>query len=131
MVKHVLYVDDDEDDRMIFSEAFNHEGYEVITLESGKQLFRLLQDPGPVNPCLLIMDINMPQQTGIEVLRLLKSESKYAFLPVVMFSTSVNHLECKECDDYGVDIIVKPGSFDELRETQKLLLKYCEGFQGH
>jgi CheY-like chemotaxis protein len=130
MVKHVLYVDDDEDDRMIFSEAFNHDGYEVVTLESGKQLFRLLEDPGSIHPCLLIMDINMPQQTGIEVLRLLKSDSKYSPLPVVMFSTSINHLECKDCDDYGVDIIVKPGSFEELQQTQTLLLKYCEGFQG-
>lgn len=130
MVKHVLYVDDDEDDRMIFAEAFRHDGYEVITLESGKQLFHLLANPGHIHPCLLIMDINMPQQTGIEVLRVLKSESKYAALPVVMFSTSINHLECRECEEYSVDIIVKPASFDELQETQKLLLKYCEGFQG-
>jgi CheY-like chemotaxis protein len=130
MIKHVLYVDDDEYDRMIFSEAFNHDGYEVITLESGKELFRLLEKRGNIHPCLLIMDINMPQQTGIEVLRVLKSDTRFGLLPVVMFSTSINHLECKECDDYGVDIIVKPGSFDELRETQKLLLKYCEGFHG-
>jgi CheY-like chemotaxis protein len=130
MVKHVLYVDDDEDDRMIFAEAFKHDGYEVITLESGKQLFDLLANPRGIHPCLLIMDINMPQQTGIEVLHVLKSDSKYAVLPVVMFSTSINHLECRECEEYSVDIIVKPSSFDELRETQKLLLKYCEGFHG-
>jgi CheY-like chemotaxis protein len=127
MMKHVLYVDDDEDDRMIFAEAFDKtKGFEVITLESGMQLFSLLNDPRPVHPCLIIMDINMPQHTGIEVMKLLKENSRFKDLPVVLFSTSVNSLECTECKEYGIDIIVKPSSFEELRETQKLLLKYCE-----
>jgi DNA-binding NtrC family response regulator len=49
-------------------------------------------------------------------------------LPVVMFSTSINHLECNECQQYAVDIIEKPSSFDQLRETQKQLLKYCKTY---
>ena len=131
MVKHVIYVDDDDDDRMIFAEAFaEQEGYDVIPLESGKKLFSLLEQPGHINPCLIIMDINMPQQSGIDILRLLKANPEYAVIPVVMFSTSVNNLECRECEQYAVDIIVKPSSFEDLRETQKLLLKYCEGFEG-
>ena len=131
MVKHVIYVDDDEDDRMIFAEAFTeHKGYDIVTLDSGKQLFKLLAEPGHLNPCLIIMDINMPQQSGIDVLRLLKADPEYAVLPVVMFSTSVNNLECRECEQYAVDIVVKPSSFEDLRETQKLLLTYCEGFEG-
>jgi CheY-like chemotaxis protein len=127
MVKHILYVDDDEDDRMIFSEAFEKtNGFDVITVESGRELLSLLREPGTVYPCLIIMDINMPQQTGIETLKMLRSKPEYNSLPVVMFSTSANTLESKECEAYGVDIIVKPSSFDDLRETQKLLLKYCE-----
>jgi DNA-binding response OmpR family regulator len=103
----------------------------VVTLESGTNLFSLLRDPGPVNPCLIILDINMPQQTGIELMKALKTDSAFNQLPVVMFSTSANTLESKECEAYGIDIIVKPSSFEELRETQKLLLRYCEpGFPG-
>jgi CheY-like chemotaxis protein len=125
---YIIYVDDDADDRMIFSEAFDkHQTYRLVTLESGASLFRLLgEKAGTTPPCLIIIDINIPLQSGIEIMQALKNNTRYERIPVVMFSTSATPTERVQCEQYGVDILVKPSSFQELQESQKILLRYCD-----
>lgn len=129
---YIIYVDDDADDRMIFAEAFDPQnGHALYTLDSGASLFQMLEERTVSDaPCLIIIDINIPLQSGIEIMQALKAEEKYNQIPVVMFSTSATPTERVQCEQYGVDILVKPSSFQDLQDAQKKLLGYCAHNSG-
>jgi CheY-like chemotaxis protein len=57
----------------------------------------------------------MPGMTGIELLKILKSDMDYAALPVFIFSTAVDPKGIKEALKLGAaDVIIKPTSFQAL-----------------
>jgi CheY-like chemotaxis protein len=125
--KYIVYVDDDEDDRFIFSQSFEVvEGYRLVAVESGKALFQLLhrmQEKGM--PCLIVCDMNMPQQNGVDVLRELRQERAYDGIPIVMFTTSKNPAEARQCADLGAEVEVKPADMEEFEVVAEKLLRHC------
>jgi hypothetical protein len=64
---YVLYIEDDEDDVLIFTESFKTvSDTPVISLQDASKLLSFLQQSMEGHhPCLLIMDINLPKFTGI------------------------------------------------------------------
>lgn len=125
--KYIVYVDDDEDDRFIFEQSFQKvEDYRFVSVESGQDMFRLLErmsDHGL--PCLIVCDMNMPQQNGVDVLRELRSQSKYESVPIVMFTTSKNPTEVKQCQELGAEVEVKPADMEEFDNVSAMLLQHC------
>src|SRR5690349_12555624 len=72
----VLLLDDDSDDREIFTEAVKETSIpaEVKAVETGTELLEHLQDPAQPNPDIIFLDVNMPTQGGKEVLREIKQD---------------------------------------------------------
>ncbi|MER3465187.1 MAG: response regulator, partial [Chitinophagaceae bacterium] len=84
ILHHLLFVDDDEDDFLIFAEALKEINAEVqVTYLSG---FDQLKNLNRSDFDLIFLDINMPAVNGIECLKRLK-ETNLKNLPVVMYST--------------------------------------------
>src|SRR3954470_19477922 len=88
----VIYADDDADDLELVQDAFKQysNDVEVITFFDGEQALSHLQklnhsDP---EPCLIILDVNMPGLSGKEVLVKLREMEAYSSIPVVLFTTS-------------------------------------------
>jgi DNA-binding response OmpR family regulator len=122
--KLVIYVDDDPEDRMIMEDAFlNVKTHHLMTLPHGNKLLDYLQAQ-PVTASLIILDINMPFLSGLDVLRLLKSESKYRNIPVVMFTTSSSSDDALKAKEYGADLIVKPVSYRDAVKAITGLLEH-------
>jgi CheY-like chemotaxis protein len=125
--KYIVYVDDDEDDRFIFQQSFESvDDYRFVTVESGQELFRLLErmkDHG--YPCLIVCDMNMPMQNGVDVLREIKKKPEYESIPIVMFTTSKNPQEESQCADLGAAVEVKPSDIAEFDEVAEMLLRHC------
>ena len=92
--KFVLCVDDDQDDRLVISEAIRDidPSLEVIEAKNGIEAYQLLQNAKSTSkfPCLVILDINMPMMDGKETLRQIKSDDTLRSLPIVFFTTSAN-----------------------------------------
>ena len=82
--------------------------YDVFTLQSGEKLFKLL---GKVFPDLILLDIEMPDMNGYEVIRRLKGEPRTRWIPVV-FLTAKNDpgSELEGLNLGAVDYIAKPFS---------------------
>ncbi len=81
----VLVVDDDEDIRSIVAEILRDEGYEVDEAENGLEAMRQLTEREE-EPCLVLLDMMMPEMSGNEVLAALSRHHRLAAMPVVVLS---------------------------------------------
>ena len=123
----VLYVDDDDEDRLLLADAIDMVApdYEMKMASDGPEALKYLDNHRHELPCLLILDLNMPGLNGKEIIEIVRNEKGLTQLAIVAFTTSSNPQDRLECQKYGVDMITKPITFTELKETVKLLLSYC------
>lgn len=117
----IILVDDDMTNLTIGKNALS-ELYDVITIPSGKKLFGVL---GTILPDLILLDINMPEMNGYDVIKVLKSEERTMNIPVI-FLTAKNDMdsELNGLTLGAIDYISKPFSPPLLRrriETHLLL----------
>jgi len=115
--KRILLVDDEEGIQLLYREEFEDEGYDVVSAYNGDEAIEIFtQTP----PDLVILDINMPGMSGIEVLRRMKEIN--TDLPVILSSA---YQEYKQ--DFGSwaseEYIVKSANMDELKQAVKKHLK--------
>ncbi len=92
----VLLVEDNPGDIQLTREAFSEMGkaYTLHVVEDGEQALDFLTKPqngaSPVRPDLILLDLNLPKKTGIEVLQVIKTDDRLKSIPVVVLTTS-NH----------------------------------------
>jgi CheY-like chemotaxis protein len=111
---YIVVVDDDKDDRKLILDAFSESGadYTLVTFPEGKAVLEYLQHTQNL-PALILLDINMPCISGLEVLRILKSDNRLKDIPVIIFSTSTSPSDKKLAAGlHAAGYIVKPDSFE-------------------
>lgn len=111
----ILVVDDDLDDLLLLSQAFKDSGHEdpVLFAGSGDIMFEVLDRTKTNLYGLIVLDLNMPGQNGIETLKRLKEHPEYSRIPVVIYTTSRYETEKNICLQSGaIDYITKPNSYD-------------------
>ncbi|MDO8303898.1 MAG: response regulator [Sedimentisphaerales bacterium] len=79
----ILVVEDDEPCLRLFKEYLRKNGYEVIGLDRGGQAVELI---GVLKPAAVVLDINLPDINGFEILRQLKSNAATSEVPVIVCS---------------------------------------------
>jgi len=117
---HVLFVDDDSDESYLFNEALEHSGLNIRLSKAndGNHLLSYLHSEP--TPDMVFMDINMPYKDGLEALSEIRSNSKFANLPLVIYSTSKNEESIEACYQKGADLfVVKPQNFDGMVSVVK------------
>jgi CheY-like chemotaxis protein len=128
-MRTVLCVDDDADDREMVCNAIKEidPSVNVVHAENGKEAIEYLDKGKSSNelPCLVIMDINMPQMDGKEALAYIKKDELSNELPVVILSTSGNALDKLYCANFGVQFITKPNSVLGLWKEIESVLRHC------
>ena len=90
----VLMVEDDEGDVLMTREAFEY--YKISNrlhvVPDGEQALQFLRRTGPYaeapRPGLILLDVNLPRRSGLEVLAELKQDPDLLMIPVVMLTTS-------------------------------------------
>jgi len=109
-LRTVLVVDDDESLRRVTQMQLEEAGYETFTAADGALALRIIEEKAPA---LVVTDLKMPGMSGIELLRLLRSQ--YPDTTVIMitaFGTVQNAVEAMKAGAY--DYITKPIDYDEL-----------------
>ena len=111
---YVLYADNDPEDIDVFREALNkiNPGISLIALSSAEELLNFLQ--GQIIPDLIFLDINMPGMNGLECLKVIRANSKWDNLSIVMFSTSIRSEYSEKYGYPKTTFIVKPNTFIDL-----------------
>ncbi|MCO4781690.1 MAG: response regulator [Candidatus Cloacimonetes bacterium] len=119
----VVYVDDNRLNRFIVEKQLC-QFFSIEVLESGQQLFDLLDN---YIPKVLILDWMMPQISGLDILKRLRSDSKYNSLIVIMLTAKSSKESIVTCLGAGAnDYIVKPPNYDELVARINSLIKQRE-----
>jgi len=110
-MKTIFVVDDNNVNLMSADKALS-EYYQVFTMPSASAMFGLLED---VKPDLILLDIVMPELNGLDTLKLLKSCSRHAEIPVIFLtSRDDNQTESLGFELGAVDFISKPFSHPVL-----------------
>lgn len=106
MDKTILIVDDVEANRLILEDIIGGMGCEPVLAESGKQALALIEK---CRPQLVLTDISMPEMTGYELCKILKSKENTKQIPVV-FISAFDHPEdiVEGLSLGGEDYITKP-----------------------
>jgi UDP-3-O-[3-hydroxymyristoyl] N-acetylglucosamine deacetylase len=110
MKEIILVVDDDARVRESIGDVLRDEGYQVVTAGDGHEAMRRVDEH---DPCLVLLDVWMPDLDGIEVLGRIKAAR--AELPVIVLSGHGNvEMAVKATRMGAIDFIEKPFSIDGL-----------------
>ena len=117
----VLLVEDEPAQREMLAYNLEAEGFDVITADNGEDGLILVDEN---DPDLIVLDWMMPQLSGIEVCRRLKSNSKTRQIPVIMLSARAEEVDRVRGLETGADdYVVKPYSVIELLARVKAHLR--------
>ena len=110
----VLVVEDNEDIRSLLDAVLGLSGYDVVLAENGHEALRLLVDVH-LAPDLAILDVEMPELSGWEVLRSIRDNASTADLPVIVCSVNGSDADLDRGRALGCDgYLQKPFHIDEL-----------------
>ena len=100
-------------------------GFEAKGCSSGKELFAELEKELPK---LILLDIMLPDEDGLTVLRRLRSDDRCASIPVIMATAKGTEFDKVKGLDCGADdYIAKPFGMLEMVARIKAVLRRCEG----
>ncbi len=115
----ILLADDDEDDRLIFTDAFKEIKIKtkVNVVKDGNELMSFLKGPDNDLPDVLFLDLNMPCKSGMECLAEIKSDNRLIDMAIVIYSTSASETDIEETFVKGANVYLqKPNDFDVLKK---------------
>lgn len=113
MSKPVLVIDDDDGVRQIIQISLEASaGWEVLTASSGKEGIAIAQSH-PLD--LILLDVMMPEEDGIEVLQKLQAHSTTTSIPTLFLTAKAQESERQQFMDLGVQgVLIKPFHAREL-----------------
>ncbi len=119
-VTHVVLADDDEDDRLFFTEAFDELKIKtkVETYNDGVDLMDSLMQTDALIPNILFLDLNMPKKSGLECLKEIKKLDKFKNMAIAIYSTSASEEDIENTFVNGANIYIKkPNDFKTLKKV--------------
>lgn len=117
----VFIVEDDSDIRQIEAYALKCGGFEIEEFEEAKELYSRLEKR---TPDLFLLDVMLPDEDGLEIVKKLRSMPQTKHLPVMMVTAKTSELDKVRGLDIGADdYMTKPFGIMELLSRVKALLR--------
>ena len=129
----ILIAEDDEDDYLLIVEALENVGvhHKLERVRDGNELIAFLQknyltsEKKAVKPGLIFLDLEMPVLDGREALKVIKGDSRYNKIPVIVLSASQTTDDVDETYDLGANSFVhKPPRFQDFVASLKVASSY-------
>ncbi|MBT2159726.1 response regulator [Zobellia barbeyronii] len=123
---NIALADDDEDDRMLFSEAIDEIGIrtKLSLFKHGQELMDYLTLPNIVLPNLIFLDLNMPIKNGLQCLKEIRENPDLKDLCIAIYSTSSSEKDVEETFLNGANIYLnKPNNFVKLQASVERVLQ--------
>ena len=122
---YVAIVDDDEDDVQLLKECF--EKYNSIEVRSFSTSQAFLDTPmnGSL-PCLLVIDLNLPDIRGVDLIDQIKANPTLADVPIVVYTTSYSRSEQVNCEELKIRLLKKPDTVLEWNKIALIMAQHCD-----
>ncbi|MEQ9116290.1 MAG: response regulator [Rickettsiales bacterium] len=128
----ILIIDDNEDDFETMQRATKKIEFpcSLYWCESGQKGYNFLKqiaekESSSELPNIIFLDINMPGLDGKQTLDLIKKDRFLSSIPILMFTTSSNEKDIKDCYGLGASsYIPKPHSYEDLIKIFKVIDQY-------
>ncbi|MCK5576119.1 MAG: response regulator [Sphingomonadales bacterium] len=115
MPKKILIVEDNDLNMKLFCDLLEAHGYETIQTKDGMMAIDLAREH---RPDLILMDIQLPEVSGLEVTKWIKEDDDLASIPVVAVTAFAMKGDEEKIRDGGCEAyIAKPISIGEFLET--------------
>jgi CheY-like chemotaxis protein len=131
----VLYAEDEENDAFLMERAFEKAcvSNPLQVVVDGAAAIRYLSGTGEFSdrirfpaPCLLLLDLNLPRRSGLEVLKWARTQPSLSTLPIVILTSSSQDRDIGSAYALGANgYLVKPPSSDKLIELVTGLRDVC------
>jgi len=119
--KMIFVVEDEPDIRELISINLGKAGYEVETFSNSAPMFSLLEKK---RPDLLLLDLMLPDQDGLDVCKTMKNSEKYRDIPIIMVTAKTEEVDVVLGLELGADdYICKPFSPREMVARVKAVLR--------
>ena len=120
--KKILCIEDNKTNMLLVSRIVGAEGHDLLQAIDGPSALELLQHE---DPDVILLDINIPGISGLDLARMIKADERLATIPLVATTANVlvgDRERCIEagCDDY----LPKPLDIRKLREMLRGYLEH-------
>lgn len=121
MAPDIFYVEDDPDYAFVMEEALGevNQSTRLAIIEDGINAIKQLEELAGERkkPKLILLDLNLPGLSGIDILKRIKEMPTMKHVPVILFSTSDNPKDVKASYEFGANAYVtKPDGYHNLME---------------
>jgi CheY-like chemotaxis protein len=134
----ILHVEDDANDVYFVARALRGSGIElpVEVAGDGQSAIDFLHHAGDrigraeaAKPCLVILDLNLPHKSGLEVLKWIRQESPWKTIIVLVLTSSTSEADMNQAYLLGANAyVIKPSDATRLRELGQLLKQFWLGW---
>ena len=124
--RKVLIVDDEPDIREILNLLLSSNGYEVFSSADGENAIKILKEEPTID--LIILDIMMPHEDGVQVLRKIR---EFSTVPALFLTAKIHENDKAEAyESGGDDYLTKPFSQNELLMKVNSLIRRYRDYSG-
>ena len=117
----IYYVEDDGGIRQLVVYTLNNSGFEAVGFEDGAGLFAALKEE---KPDLILLDLMLPGEDGISILKRLRADGQTAGLPVIILTAKNGEYDKVVGLDQGADdYVTKPFGMMELLSRIRAVLR--------
>jgi len=128
--RSILLAEDDADDQELLSSALREIDPEVdiICITNGRKFVSYLESIQDAElPALIILDYNIPELTGVEILTIINEDERYSDIPKIVWSTSKSPVFKTMSFDMGVvDYIIKPNDIASFSDIARHMLSFVK-----
>ena len=123
----IYIVEDDINIREIEAFSLKNSGYKIKDFGCAADFFAKMQEK---LPNLIILDVMLPDEDGLSIVKKLRSNSESRKIPVIMVTAKTTEIDKVKGLDMGADdYLTKPFGVMELISRVKALLRRCEGME--
>jgi DNA-binding response OmpR family regulator len=128
--KLILLAEDDIDDQELLENAIEEidPSWQLVCIPNGRKFVKYLDGINETDmPALMILDYNIPELTGVEVVKELNDQGRFMDIPKIIWSTSTSPVFKAKSIELGVkDYITKPNDLASFLTTARYMLSFVK-----
>ena len=117
----IVMIEDDEGHARLIERNIRRAGVtnDIVHFSDGASAFdyfnKLQAQPAEMTPILVLLDLNLPDVSGIDILEYLKNDGHLKVTPVIVLTTTDDQSEIQRCYDLGCNVyITKPVDYQQF-----------------